>query len=296
MTGGSLELAGGPVSWGVDFAGAPGNPPYDEVLAGIASAGLRWTELGPVRYLPPGRAPLERHGLASVGTFVFESLLDPAAAVGAARRALTAITETGGRFLVIIDRPGPARAATAGRPDAARRLERSRWRRLVDTTRAVAALAAERGVRPVFHPHAGSRVEFEDEIEALLGAVGSDELGLCLDTGHALYAGADPLALIARHAERLEHLHIKDVDGARLATAGAERHDFWTAVARGIFCPAGDGLLALDGLRDALSAAGYTGLATVEQDRRPGSPGTPADDLRRSVERLRAAGIGGGGR
>jgi inosose dehydratase len=293
MTGGSLELAGGPVSWGVDFAGAPGNPPYDEVLAGIASAGLRWTELGPVRYLPPGRAPLERHGLASVGTFVFESLLDRASTVSAARRALDAIAETGGRFLVVIDRPGPERAGTAGRAQAAPRLDRGGWRRLVDTTRRVAALAGERGVRAVFHPHAGSRVEFEDEIDELLGAVGSDELGLCLDTGHALYAGADPLALIARHAARLEHLHIKDVDGVRLGAAVGARLDFWGAVARGVFCPAGEGILVLDALRDALAAAGYRGLATVEQDRRPGTPGSPAADLRRSVERLRAAGIGG---
>jgi inosose dehydratase len=292
MTGGSIELAGGPVSWGVDFAGAPGNPPYGEVLAGIASAGLRWTELGPVGYLPRGRAALEAHGLASAGTFVFEPLLDAVAALGAARRALAAIAETGGRLLVIIDRPGSERAATAGRPDAAPRLDRARWRRLVDTTRTIAALAAERGVRPVFHPHAGGHVEFEDEIEALLGAVAGDELGLCLDTGHALYAGADPLALIGRHAGRLEHVHVKDVDGARLGAARAERHDFWPAVARGIFCPAGDGLLALDGLRDALAAARYAGLATVEQDRRPGSPGSPGDDLRRSVARLRAAGIG----
>jgi sugar phosphate isomerase/epimerase len=55
----------------------------------------------------------------------------------------------------------------------------------------------------------------------------------------------------------------------------------------------GDGLLALDDLRHTLAAAGFRGVATIEQDRRPGSPGRPADDLRRSVERL-AAGIGGG--
>ena len=289
----SIELAGGPVSWGVDFAGARGNPPYDEVLAGIASAGLRWTELGPVGYLPRGRAALEPHGLGSVETFVFESLLDPHAAHEASRRALDAIVESGGRLLVIIDRPGPERAGTAGRSDAAPRLERGGWRRLVDTVRTIAATAAGRDVRPVFHPHAGSRVEFEDEIERLLGAVAPDELGLCLDTGHALYAGADPLALIGRHAGRLEHLHVKDVDAGRLAAARSERHDFWTAVARGVFCPAGDGMLALGPLRDALSVAGYRGLATVEQDRRPDTPGSPADDLRRSVEPLRAAGIGG---
>ena len=292
MTIDQIELAGGPVSWGVDFADAPDNPPYEEVLAGITAAGLRWAELGPVGYLPAGPAPLDAHHLAAVGTFVFESLLDRDAATEAACRSLGAVTAARGRVLVIIDRPEPARAATAGRAADAARLGGASWDRLIGTVRAIAALASERGVRPVFHHHAGGHVEFEDEIERLLADVPPDELGLCVDTGHALYAGVDPAALIRGHAERLEYLHLKDVDGARLAAARAERQDFWSAVARGVFCPVGDGSLDLDRLRAALAAAGYAGLATVEQDRRPGSPGKPADDLGRSVRRLRAAGIG----
>jgi inosose dehydratase len=292
---GAIELAGGPVSWGVDFAGDPDNPPYDEVLAGIAAAGLRWTELGPVGYLPPQRGVLQIHGLRSAGGFVFEPLHEAVArpaVLRAARRALDAIVATGGRLLVVIDRPGEARAATAGRSGAAERLDALRWRGLASMAREIAELAAQRGVRAVFHPHAGSYVEFEDELERLLAAVPPDAIGLCLDTGHALYAGADPVALVARHAERLEHLHLKDVSEPRLAAARTCRLDFWTAIAQGTFCPVGEGMLDLDGLREALAAAGYTGLATVEQDRRPGSPGEPGDDLRRSVERLRTAGIG----
>jgi inosose dehydratase len=293
----AIELAGGPVSWGVDFAGDPANPPYDAVLAGIAAAGLRWAELGPVGYLPPRPAVLDAHGLRSAGGFVFEALHDPLArtpAIEAARSALAAIAATGGRFLVVIDRPGEARAATAGRSAAAPRLDAARWRRLAAAVREIAELAADRGVRAVFHPHAGSYVEFEDEIERLLADVPADALGLCLDTGHALYAGADPVALVARYGGRLEHLHLKDVSPPRLAAARAGRLDFWTAITHGIFCPVGEGALDLDALRAGLSAAAYTGLATVEQDRRPGSPGVPEDDLRRSVERLRAAGIGTG--
>jgi inosose dehydratase len=291
----AIELAGGPVSWGVDFAGDPDNPPYDEVLAGIMAAGLRWTELGPVGYLPPQRGVLRTHGLRSAGGFVFEPLHDAQArpaVLRAARRALDAIVATGGRFLVVIDRPGEQRAATAGRSSAAERLDDARWRRLASTAREIAELAAERGVRAVFHPHAGSYVEFEDELERLLADVPPDVLGLCLDTGHVLYAGSDPVALVVRHAARLQHLHLKDVSEPRLTAARAGRLDFWTAIAHGTFCPVGEGMLDLDGLGEALAAAGYTGLATVEQDRRPGSPGEPGDDLRRSVERLRTAGIG----
>jgi len=290
-----IELAGGPVSWGVDFAGDPANPPSGEVLAGIARAGLRWTELGPAGYLPPGRAALEEHGLRSAAGFVFESLHTPEAraeAVRAARLAIDAIAATGGRFLVVIDRPGPERAPTAGRSAAAPRLVAARRRHLTDLVREIAELSAERDVRAVLHPHAGSFVEFEDEIEELLARVPAEVLGLCLDTGHALYAGADPAALVTRHGDRLEHLHLKDVGAPRLAAAHAAGADFWTAIAQGVFCAVGDGVLDLGALRGALSDAGYAGLATVEQDRRRGSPGRPGDDLRRSVQRLRAAGFG----
>ena len=275
-----IRLAAGPVSWGVDFADAPGNPPYDAVLAGIAAAGLRWMELGPVGYVPPGA--LAAYGLQAVGTFVFEAFhaagREGARVLAAVDAALDAITEAGGSLLVLIDRPSPARAATAGNSGAAPRLH---------DTRAMIALlqdagdrAAAREVRGVVHPHAGGYIEFEDELERVLDET---DLGLCLDTGHALYAGSDPATLIHRHRGRLEHLHIKDV------SPGPRPGNFWDAVRAGTFCPIGDGLLDLDALRRALT--GYGGFATIEQDRRAGSPGSPAEDLRRSVERVTAAGL-----
>jgi inosose dehydratase len=288
-------LAGGPVSWGVDFADAPGNPPYDEVLDGVASSGLRWVELGPVGYLPrrpdEARAALAARGLAAVGTFVFDAFHRPDSAdrvLGAVDAALEAIVETGGTLLVLIDRPGDERAGTAGRARLAPRLPDAEWARMVDLLRRSAERAAARGVRPVIHPHAGGFIEFEDEIERLLAATPGDELGLCLDTGHALYAGSDPAEQIRRFGGRIEHLHLKDV----AAPVRGRELGFWDAIAAGIFCPAGDGLLDLRALRAALAETGYDGFATVEQDRRPGSAGDPAQDLRRSVARLRAAGLG----
>src|SRR4051812_38530406 len=173
-----IRLAGGPVSWGVDFAGDAANPPYADVLDGIAGAGLDWLELGPVGYLPPA-APAER-GLNAVGTFVFDDFHRPEAAgavLAAADAALDAIAAAGGEVLVLIDRPSQARVATAGRSEAAPRL--GPWDAMVETLRRAARRAAARGIRAVVHPHSGGYVEFEDEIERLLAD--APELGLCLD-------------------------------------------------------------------------------------------------------------------
>jgi inosose dehydratase len=272
-----LRLAGGPVSWGVDFADTPGNPPYEEVLAGLAAAGLRWMELGPVGYMPP-EAPAA-HGIGVVGTFVFDAFHAAGRGVLAAvDAALDAIVAARGSLLVLIDRPSEARAATAGNSVAARRLNDPSA--MLALLREAGDRAARRGIRAVVHPHAGGHIEFEDELERVLRET---SLGLCLDTGHALYAGSDPAALIRRYRSRLVHLHLKDI------LPGPRPPNFWDAVRAGAFCPIGDGQLELDEIRDALGS--YGGFATIEQDRRAGSPGTPAEDLKRSVERAITAGL-----
>lgn len=292
----ALRLATGPVTWGVDFADAAGNPRWEDVLDGIARSGLGALELGPVGYLPEEpallREALASRGLAAVGSFVFEALHDPAQADGilaTAGRACRAIAAAGGAVLVIIDRPRSERAATAGRYDAAPRLDDRGWDAMIGLVERVAASAREHGLRPAFHPHAGSYVEFGDEIDRLMA---DTTLDLCLDTGHAAYAGLRPQELVERHGARIAHLHLKDVDGTVLDRARRAPLDFWTAIAAGIFCPLGEGVVDLAAVLAALEAWRYGGYATIEQDRVAGR-GDPLDDLARSlavIARLGAAG------
>jgi inosose dehydratase len=263
----TLRLATGPVSWGVDFADAPGNPPWADVVAGIDAAGYRWTELGPLGYLPPeADAELARRGIGVTGGFVFEPLLDATRALAAARAAAARIVRANGRFLVIID------AVDTGAP----RLDRDGRHTLARTVLAAAEVARDHGLRPVVHPHAGTHIESPDDIEPLL-----DLCELCLDTGHCAYAGADPVALYRRWADRIPYLHLKDVDPAR------RDGDFWGSVRAGVFRPLGEGVVDFGGLVAALSETGFDGWAVVEQDRTPG--GDPVGDLiagRQTVEAL----------
>src|ERR1700733_3191790 len=104
-----IRLATGPVSWGVDFADAPDNPPWQHVLDEIQQSGIGALELGPVGYLPEDpallRPALERRGLTAVGSFVFEDLHDPSChdqVLSVAARACRAIAAAGGEVLVII--------------------------------------------------------------------------------------------------------------------------------------------------------------------------------------------------
>jgi inosose dehydratase len=283
----TVRLATGPVSWGVDFADSPSNPPWPDVLDDIGRSGFRHLELGPVGYLPEDprvlRAELERRGLRASGSFVFQPLYERARLseiLATTRRTCAAIAAAGGRFLVVIDLVTPERSATAGRSGVARRLELHGWQALVDGVRAVAAVASlEFGLRPLFHPHAGSHVEFEDEIERLLAALPPRTIELCLDTGHCAYAGIDPVRLYRRHAARIPYLHLKDVDPGVHARALADGMDFWKAVSAGVFCPLGLGCVPFPALVRELTERGFDGWATVEQDRDARRPGPALADV-----------------
>jgi inosose dehydratase len=291
----NIKLATGPVSWGVDFAESPGNPPWNQVLDDIANSAVEALELGPIGYLPEDSAwlrdELQTRALTPVGSFIFDDLHDATRSkelLMLAERTARWISGSGGKVLVIIDRPGRARVATAGRSDAAPRLNRTKWHAMIDTISRIAAIARDHDLTPTVHPHAGGYIEFQDEIERLLA---DSDLPLCLDTGHAAYAGITPEAAIASYGDRIRHLHLKDINGTVLARVHDEALDFWAAIAAGVFCPLGDGVVDLPAVAAALSRIDYQGFATIEQDRVPGS-GTPLEDLERCLAALDAAGIG----
>src|SRR5262245_15758162 len=118
--GSSIQIAASPVSWGVDFADSPGNPPWEQVLDDIESAAVGALELGPVGYLPEDAArlgaALAGRRLRSVGSFIFDDLHDPGErerVLGVAERVARFVAAAGGGVLVIIDRPDAVRVRTA---------------------------------------------------------------------------------------------------------------------------------------------------------------------------------------
>lgn len=210
------------------------------------------------------------------------------------RRTCELLKAVDARTLILIDGLADERVGTAGRADLAPRLHEREWALLVAAIRRASEIAAgEFELRAVIHPHVGTHVEFEDEVERVLAEVGPEYLGLCVDTGHSVYGGIDPVALIQRHAERVAHVHFKDVDERRLAVVRDDALSFLDAVAQGIFVPLGEGCVDFAGVFAALERLGYDGWATVEQDRLPDRSATPLDEARQSLAYLRSLGPSG---
>ena len=106
------------------------------------------------------------------------------------------------------------------------------------------------------------------------------DLGLLVDTGHLLIAGADPVAVLRDFRERVSYVHVKDVRMDVLRGAVAEGVDMLEAWRRGIFCELGTGDVELERFLAELRAGGYDGWVVVEQDRIP----RPDEPLAESAE------------
>ena len=94
-----------------------------------------------------------------------------------------------------------------------------------------------------------------------------ERMGICLDVGHYVVGGGDPVAAIRALGDRVTHVHLKDVDPAvlvRLQTGALE--GLGHAIRERVFTELGAGILDLDGVIAALAELDYAGWLIVEQD------------------------------
>ncbi|WP_442806521.1 TIM barrel protein [Streptomyces sp. NBC_01022] len=256
-----IRVAGAPISWGVcEVPGWGHQMAPQRVLEEMAAAGLAATEFGPDGFLPQdpdARAELlAGHGLAAVGGFVPVVLHDPGRdPLPEVRRALAGFGSA--RTLVL------AAATGSDGYDARPELSAREWDTLLANLDRIAAHAGAEGITATLHPHIGTMVEGPDEVERVL--TGSS-VPLCLDTGHLLAGGNDPVALARRAADRIAHVHLKDVDAALAARVRAGDITYTEAVRTGLYQPLGRGDVDISAITTALDAAGYTGWYVLEQD------------------------------
>jgi inosose dehydratase len=294
-----LAIGNAPCSWGVEFADDPRNPPWTRVLDETRAAGYRGIELGPLGYMPEDPAilgpALEERGLTLIGGVLFRPFHDPAKwdqVKDATYRTCRALTAHGAQQMVLIDSISPRRAPTAGRAREAERLHGVERSAFLERLRTVYRIGAEEfGLTVSMHAHAAGFVEFEDELDDVLEAIAPKLLGICLDTGHSMYAGFDPVALYRRYSDRVHYLHFKDVNAKVLEEAIENRTGFYDACAAGVFCTLGDGCVDFLALKLALEETNFSGWGTVEQDRDPKGARSTLADATANLKYLKSVGL-----
>ncbi|SCF20093.1 2-keto-myo-inositol dehydratase [Micromonospora purpureochromogenes] len=272
---GRTRVAGAPVNHGIYQHDDTLLDP-DELLAALSRDGYDGVDSGPIGYLGTGEAlagrlAANRIGLA--GGWVDLRYADPVGfsadlvQLDAALDAFTAVPADDPRFAPrpTLACPGnPGRMARPGTPpDLTSVLPATAWPEFATRVQQAADRCRDRGLEPVFHYHLGTDVETEAEADRLLELT---DIAVCLDTGHLLLAGGDPVAAVRRWAGRIGQVHLKDADLAvheRVRAAGGGLAD---VVAAGGFCALGTGDVDFAGVLAGLDAIGYTGWLVIEQD------------------------------
>jgi inosose dehydratase len=292
-----VKIGSAPDSWGVWFPNDSKQIPWSRFLDEVVQAGYDSIELGPYGYLPTDlavlRQELDKHHLEVCAATVISNLEQPSAWAGLEKQVLGSaelVAALGARFLVLID--DPYSDLFTGKQIEPVRLDESSWKRFIDTVHRVADMSQRFGLTVVFHPHAETHVEYEDQIEMLLEQTDPARIFVCLDTGHHAYRGGDPVAFMRRHHSRIPYLHLKSVDEELRRRVEAERIPFALAVGMGVFCEPSQGVVDFEGFRDLLKEIDYVGSAIVEQDMYPASFDKPLPIAKRTRTYLREIGIG----
>lgn len=285
----NAKIAGAPISWGVcEVPGWGHQMSQSRVLSEMTQLGFSACEFGPLGFLPvdaAGRvATLREHGMSAVGGFVPVLLHDETHDPKPEIRAELEVFQAAGAEVMVL-------AASSGGDgyDSRPVLTDEQWNTLFRHLAELEALAAKYGVLAVIHPHVGTMVETKDDIERVLAG---SSIGFCLDTGHMFIGGTDPVEFARDHADRVRHVHAKDVNLTIAGTVKSGELTYYDGVIAGMYVPLGQGDVDIAAIVQSLEAAGFTGWYVLEQDNvvtgEPADGAGPFADARASVAYLRS--------
>jgi inosose dehydratase len=257
----------------------------DRVLREAASVGLAAMEAGPDGFLPHDPADtsdaLARHDLNLVGGFVPVVLHRREvreAELSSMERKAEFFAAAGADVLVL-----GASTGSEGYEESVE-LDDASWEELFGTLSSIEEICARYGLAVALHPHYGTVIERSQHVRRFLDGCG---MGLCLDTGHLMVGGSDPLEVLERAVDRVRHVHLKDVDEDLARQVSEGDLGFEEAVRRGVFKPLGEGSVDAGRVIELLEDSAYGGWYVLEQDvmldGEPEEGEGPIENVRRSL-------------
>jgi len=272
--GSAIRLSAAPIDWGVcDLVS--GNPLPEEILECANQAGYTGCELGTHGFFGFTADAVMAHystfTLTVSASWYDVDLSKPLPADSAAEIDLIcSLLQAGGANVInISDKIIPERVAVVSRVDQFPETWWSdeNWARVPHTLQEIHEVTSKRGVSVAVHQHVGTHIESKRETERLIEIISGSDIKLCLDTGHLLLGGNDPLSMIAAAGTSVIHIHAKDVDGPAFGRLQAGEIDYFAATGEGLYSDLGSGIVDWAGLRDGLDAIGFSGWVVAEQDR-----------------------------
>ncbi|SDQ73845.1 sugar phosphate isomerase/epimerase [Pseudovibrio sp. Tun.PSC04-5.I4] len=259
-----MLIGNAPCSWGVCYPTGNIYSP-EQYLDQLASAGYKGTELGPLGYMPTDVDRLKNmlvpHNLTLIGATHVHTFSQAETNVQFhkdMRAQGEVLSALGARHLVVMDESNvyPADQLGVLSHDAVQQMYK-------DLSKAHTMLANEFGIALSFHPHIGTCIELEAQIDALLSET---PLNLCLDTGHYAFWGQDPLTYMRRNWDRIDYMHLKNVDASVRTRVLRGDLSVQDALGAGVMCPLQEGVVDIAQIMEFLRANEFQGPVVVEQD------------------------------
>jgi inosose dehydratase len=132
------------------------------------------------------------------------------------------------------------------------------YREVAQKLGAIGAYTATCGIRTVYHPHLDTFIETREQLDKLMDVLDTSLVGLCIDPAHFQVKRDDPVDIFKTYGSVIDYVHLKDCNGDEATLTGYDRYL--------AFCELGAGIIDLAGIVDALLAAEFSGIVTVELD------------------------------
>jgi inosose dehydratase len=262
-----------PIAWANDdMPELGGHTTLDQLLTDVKEIGFDGVELGnKFPRDPAALAPIMHgYGLDVIGGWYSSGLLvhDADAEIAAMAPHLALLKAMGSSVFILAETSNAVHGDRSSRLDRHPVLDDDQWALFGARLDAVAAYVNAQGLRFAYHHHLGTAVETDAELQRFFAVTG-DHVGLVLDTGHALYGGIDPVAILQSHPERISHVHCKDIRRARHTGFFADVTSFLDGVVGGMFTTPGDGDYDYAPFLQALADMRYSGWIVIEAEQDP---------------------------
>jgi inosose dehydratase len=286
----AISIGINPITWSNDdLQCVRGNIFLQTCLREASQAGYTGIELG--HKFPRDAKKLQpllgEHGLSLVSGWYSGRLLERGSAeeIEAMAAHATLLEAMGCDVLIFAEVTGCIHSRPDARLSARPQIAPAQWKNFGERLSEVAKACSDRGLKLCYHHHMGTVVQSAADIDAMMQHT-SEDVHLLLDTGHAWFAKADPVALAQQYADRIGHLHCKDIRETVLRRCLNKDCSFLEAVLDGVFTVPGDGCIDYPAIFAALRKVEYEGWAIVEAEQDP-SVATPSTFARLGCDNLR---------
>lgn len=143
------------------------------------------------------------------------------------------------------------------------------WDTLCTGINKLGKVAKDMGIKLCFHHHMGTVVQTEEEIDRLMANTDPELFGLLFDCGHLAYCGENYMSVLNKYADRIRHVHLKDIRPEKVEQVKREHLSFLQGVRLGTFTVPGDGVIDFKPIFDVLEKTGYEGYVLVEAEQDP---------------------------